>query len=577
MKKITTLLLCAALALGARSFSETASVLTPARAEDVTPAALTENSPKIKTLVSMGILLGNGDGLELDAPLTRAEAAVLTDRLFSRIKSYSSGLVADYYDDTAGHWAADSINRLRNARELRGIADGDSFFPDAAITGSELALLLLNCLNYYSGPETVYNDGVACGLLTEAAAKSAVQNSAPLTRGEGCRLIYAALTANINGGVPLYRRLINEGYFVEELKRVSETANKSAAYFADALNAVLPQDKNYMFSPLSVRLALAMAANGAEGATKSEMLAALGITDLDAFNERVGELMSSYGEEDEMRLGIANSVWLNESETANKFAAPFISVIKGSYMGEARAVSRKNAVAEINSWVNDKTNGKIPSIISAPNFSATLINAVYFKAAWVNEFSEAATDRAIFTEADGTRRETDFMHNSEHCRFASTPAADIVSLPYRGGSHDLSMYVLLPKQEKIDVAAEIEKADFTNAFVRLSLPKFRIEYSVTLNDSLSALGMNKVFTDFAELGPMFDGDEPMKLTDVLHKTYIDVDEKGTEAAAVTAVMVAGTALPPEPVDFVADRPFCFSVRDNENGEILFMGKYMYVE
>ena len=136
------------------------------------------------------------------------------------------------------------------------------------------------------------------------------------------------------------------------------------------------------------------------------------------------------------------------------------------------------------------------------------------------------------------------------------------------------MYILLAENGNVDAAAALQAANFNRTYVALSLPKFKVESDLNLNDMLKNLGVQKAFAEDAEFTTMFDKDT-MFITDVLHKTYITVDEKGTEAAAVTAIGMAGTSLPPEPITFCADKPFTFVIQDNGTGEILFLGQYAY--
>lgn len=368
--------------------------------------------------------------------------------------------------------------------------------------------------------------------------------------------------------------------------------------FADKLNAQMPTDKNYMFSPLSIKTALALAANGAEGATKAEILNACGIESLDEFNALAKELTERYSQSDVLRLSVANSLWINKDETTQSFSTNFKETAENFYNADVNSIAEKNAVKEINLWAAEKTNGKILQVIdNAENFWAMLINAVYFKGAWQAEFSEGATAPDEFKNADGTKAQIDFMNRTAWFNYAQTKSAKIIELPYKNrvdkisaegeylGSEvfediDVSMYLINPEENvnpETELKAALNGGSFENRYVKLSFPKFKIEYSERLNDMLKNIGLKTAFdANKAQFEKMFDYGN-MWFTDVMHKTYITVDEKGTEAAALTAIGMGGSSRPPEPLELKFNKPFYFAVSDNVSGEILFMGRYAYAE
>lgn len=365
------------------------------------------------------------------------------------------------------------------------------------------------------------------------------------------------------------------------------------ANFADKLNAQMPQDENYMFSPLSIKMALALAANGAEGETRDEILAACDIDDLDAFNQYSREMIDRYSQADILSLDIANSIWLNTDNTDSKFAQSYKDTLAKYYGAEAAEVNNGNAVSTVNKWVSGKTREKIPGIIDDSNFAAALVNAVYFKAHWEDEFSEYATEKEDFTEADGKIAQVDMMRRTAYMNYYSDGQTQIAELPYRNyenqvdengritgqtGYDDInvSMYVILGEDKNPEEL--LNKAELSRTYVALSMPKFKTEFDITLNGALKALGINRAFDSDAQFGPMFDSGD-FKIDKALHKTYINVDEEGTEAAAVTAIMMSGSSIRdmPEPVELKLDRPFTYVIRDNISGEILFVGRFAYAE
>ncbi len=363
--------------------------------------------------------------------------------------------------------------------------------------------------------------------------------------------------------------------------------------FTDSLMKLTAADGNRMISPYSAKMCLALLANGADGDTKSQILEAVGITDLDSYNAEVEKLLARYATyAGVMSLETANSLWINQTEFGGKgeFLMGYREAMEKFYSAEVREVESKNSVEEVNAWVNEKTKEKIPTILSEEhrNFATALVNAVYFKAAWEEEFSKNLTDKMDFNNVDGTVLTLDFMHKTEYLDYCEKDGVKAIKLDYsRYASDELyvddmdysfSMYIMLG--DDVNVEEFLNSATFENKRVALAIPKFRIEYSVGLTDILKALGMMDAFdAGKANLGKMMDLEKlsgNLFVSDVLQKTYIDVDEKGTEAAAVTAILAKCTSVmisQPDPIVFTADRPFYFAIRDNTSGDILFAGRY----
>lgn len=388
-----------------------------------------------------------------------------------------------------------------------------------------------------------------------------------------------------------------------------------APSFAQKLTAHMPMDKNYMISPLSLKMALAMTANGADGAAKQEILDALGVSDIEECNELaqgfITHLNSMKDKNKEIEaqnekiekenpdeaqwrtnqrrypeVEIANSIWYNteyyEKEFGVKapdaaFSPDFETIIQEKFDGVSRNVNYENAVDTVNGWVNEKTRGKISGIIDEPNFLAALVNAIYMKAQWTDQFPKNATEKDTFTDRNGEKHEIDFMNNTYHMGYYSDSGITMACLPYYGG---MSMIVTLGDNTKF----EEKRGSMTEQLVHVSLPKFKIENAIELIDTLKDMGIKTAFDMNTNCFDKMLVNEPDGINTfiekAIQKTYINTDEDGTEAAAVTGMFDAGGSAPgtPEPIiEFKANHPFSFYICDDTTGEILFMGEYAFVE
>ena len=363
--------------------------------------------------------------------------------------------------------------------------------------------------------------------------------------------------------------------------------------FADVLNTNMPNDKNYMFSPFSVKMALMMAANGASENTRDEILKVTQVDNIDEYNKKTVNMLDSYSKTDILNVNVSNSIWINSDKTSQKFSNQYKEKLLKYYNATSDTVTEKTAVSRINGWVNEKTKGKIPAIINEKNadFWAMLVNAVYFKGNWMHEFNIQATKKDIFTSNDGTKTEVDFMNRTGWMKYSGSDGVTVVELPYlnrenvfddngnyvetKNSDVNMSMYIIMSEKE-LNPQQTLDETILTQQYIRLSLPKFKIEYANSITDILKTMGIKKAFTSDAEFDNMFDKGN-MWIDSVVHKTYINVDEQGTEAAAVTGLGMGGSSMPPEPVSVSFNKPFSFVIKDNTNGEILFVGKYAYAQ
>jgi serpin B len=344
-------------------------------------------------------------------------------------------------------------------------------------------------------------------------------------------------------------------------------------------------DRNAFISPTSVAMALSMAYNGARGETQQAMANTLGLqnTSLEALNSGNRTLKSVLeGLDENVKLAIANSLWLNASTTLDPL---FLDSTRSFYQAEVATLdfSSPDAPSAINRWVNDKTNGKITSMVDRiePETVLFLMNAVYFKGKWSQPFDPKNTGDRPFTPASGSPKTLPFLSQTGDYRYLETDKFQAIRLPY--GSGEFGFYVFLPKastslaQFTQQLNAETWKTWMSQLRSRegsIQLPRFKLEYEVSLNEMLKTLGMEVAFNpaqaDFSGISPP---PPPLVISQVKHKTVVDVNEEGTEAAASTGIEVSVTSAPSQPpFAMIVDRPFFCAISDDKTQTILFLGQ-----
>ncbi|MEH1834195.1 MAG: serpin family protein [Nostoc sp.] len=365
--------------------------------------------------------------------------------------------------------------------------------------------------------------------------------------------------------------------------KIVESSNK---FGFKLFSEVLKNDqgeKNVFISPSSVAIALAMTYNGASGTTQ------LGIAKtLELQGMNLQEINSSYAaalkqlldnSDAKVQLNIANSLWANQDYS---FRPDFLQRVQYFYKAKVSNLNFKDAAALsiINNWVKENTNGKITEIVETikPNDVLFLINAIYFKGKWSKEFDKNQTAQYPFYITSGRQKQHPMMSQSGDYRYYENKQFQAVSLPY-GKDRKFSFYIFLPKQNS-NLNAFYQNLNVENwekwmtqfskqkGFIRL--PRFKIEYDITLNDALKTLGMEEAFSSKANFSGI---GKNLKISEVKHKTFVEVNEEGTEAAAATSVGIVLTALrqEPEPFRMIVDHPFFCAIRDNQTGSVLFMG------
>lgn len=341
-----------------------------------------------------------------------------------------------------------------------------------------------------------------------------------------------------------------------------------------------------VISPLSVSYLMGMLANGADGDTQKEILASLGVSDvtLQTLNESYRALLNSTATADKQTtINIANYI---AADKHFSLKSDFRNTVGKMYDAgvESLDFSSSKAVDKINQWCSKQTNGMIPKIVDQLSASdvAVLMNAIYFEGTWETPFEKELTKEENFRGYTRDIKRVQMMHQEDNFSYLNNDTFEAVTLPY--GNRTYNMTVLLPKEgvsiEEMMKQLDAQKIgslyrDMEKCVVDLKLPKFTTSTEVVLNDAISKLGAPSIFTGAANFKNMSDAS--IFISEMLQKAKIEVSEEGTKAAAITAGMVAMTALnPDEPrhVKFHANRPFVYIITERQTGAIFFVGQYL---
>ncbi|GAB1543902.1 serpin family protein [Scytonema sp. NUACC21] len=398
----------------------------------------------------------------------------------------------------------------------------------------------------------------------------------------GCSQISNSTSAYAQSGLPKTESPMSQQSSNPERKLVTANTKFGFKFFSEVLKN--DSSKNIFVSPSSVAIALAITYNGASGSTREAMKQALelqGLT-LQEINSSNAKLIKRILENPDsaVKLTIANSLWANKEALFNQ---EFIQRTQDFYTARVTNLNFKDTGAPniINNWVNDSTQGKINKIVEKiePDQVLFLINAIYFKGRWTNEFNKQQTANYPFYLASGKQKQHPMMSQKGDYRYYENEQMQAVSLPY-GQDGKVSFYIFLPKQnsslqsfyQKLNAENwESWISQFRNREGFIRLPRFKMEYNVTLNKVLTALGMGEAFSNKANFSGM---GKNLKISEVKHKTFVEVNEEGTEAAAATSVgiMPLSAKMPTqEPFQMIVNRPFFLAIRDDRTGSILFMG------
>jgi len=350
---------------------------------------------------------------------------------------------------------------------------------------------------------------------------------------------------------------------------------------------LLPENKNLFISPLSLNSALAMTYEGAKEKTEMAFNKFMSIENKKLFTDKYLNFNQNLNELGNIELTQANAVWVQKKY---EIEPEYINILNKNFEAGFKHVDFKNTRkrektrTQINSWVARKTNQKIKDLLKKDMLKKgtrmVLTNAIYFKSAWDQNFKESATRKDSFFTTKTNTTQADFMNKTMRLRYRETNSYQVVELPYKG--NDAAMYIFLPKF--IEGLSTVEKelnTDILHSFeensayetVELSIPKFKIEYETELSDVLKKSALEVAFTNDANFSGINKNNE-LKISKIIHKAFINVDEQGTEAAAATAVvLMRKTSVGSfNPKIFKANHPFFFLITEKRHNSILFMGR-----
>ncbi len=366
----------------------------------------------------------------------------------------------------------------------------------------------------------------------------------------------------------------------EQIKLIESENSFAFDIFTQVLNSS-EESENILISPLSISIALSMTLNGADGDTRDAIIEALrlqGITPDEVNNSYKSLAKELLSVDKRVLISIANSVWTEEEFPVRQ---AFIDILNNYYDAESRSfdIHDPSTPDIINTWIEEKTNKLIKNMISEldDNTVMLLINAIYFKGKWKNQFDASKTTNGPFYKADNTLVDVPMMKQTENFKAFSGNGFIIAELPYGQGNY--VMDVLIPDNGKSlsTFITEINDANFTSWLSQMdsrktdiTFPRFKYEYKKELKEILSDMGMGIAFTDnadFSEISELYD----LYISFIKHQAFIETNEEGTEAAAATVVGFEVTSAP----DFLVlnlDRPFIYIIRETTTNSIVFMGR-----
>ncbi|KAF2894773.1 hypothetical protein ILUMI_11399 [Ignelater luminosus] len=375
--------------------------------------------------------------------------------------------------------------------------------------------------------------------------------------------------------------------FAEDSQLLKEFSEGNIQFSADVYKEMLKSNSgNFLVCPLSVDIVLALVHAGARGETAQQLSTGLHLPESHEKIEQIfTKLAPTLQSNDKYNLSSANKVYVKDNfKISDKFKSTAVNVFDAEIQN-IDFTKKEQAATEMNKWVEDKTHDKIKDLISPDDLNqytrAVLINAIYFHGQWVKQFDEYSTRKRTFYLNANDHVETDMMEITDSFNYYESPDlnAKFLELPYEGG--DITMTFVLPNDKdglpaleaRIDEVLATPKYSFER--VHVIIPKFKIETTIQFKPILQALGIKDAFEDNADFSGIGAQKEPLKISKVIQKAFIEVEEKGTTAAAATAVMLVELAsfdIPTSPPkQFVADHPFVCYLRSSS--AIIFIGRY----
>ncbi|XP_063903041.1 leukocyte elastase inhibitor-like isoform X1 [Zophobas morio] len=364
----------------------------------------------------------------------------------------------------------------------------------------------------------------------------------------------------------------------------------SSSQFTTNLYNVLAETSpgNIIFSPISVHAVLSMAYQGAQGTTAQKFASTLKIPEAKVARDGYNVIMNHLNSVPNVTLLMANKVYLMEGHT---LLPDFSDAVTKSFLSEVQLLNfgaNEAAAVTINSWVEEKTNEKIKDLVKKQDLSEStrlvLVNAIHFKGNWMHKFNKEATTMEPFYLNDKDSVDVQMMHMKRkfHYKAVKELEAEILEIPYT--NDNLSMVIILPfkRDQILELEKKLATVNFTeiinklwNIEVTVALPRFKIEQTIDLQDSLTKVGLGEIFTPAANFSGMITSKEPLYVSKVIQKAFIEVNEEGAEAAAATVMMIMTESLVRGPdISFTADHPFVFMLLEKSTAKpnILFTGK-----
>jgi serpin B len=371
----------------------------------------------------------------------------------------------------------------------------------------------------------------------------------------------------------------------EKSAKIIAADNQFGFELFQKVNASLNEPKNTMISPMSVSLALAMVYNGTAGNTKKQMGDMLHKANLspEDINQSYKDLVAALQSHDpKVELSISNAIFYRNSFSVKN---DFITTNQNYYQAEVSGLDfskTTETLNKVNGWVNTQTKGKIDKIIEQVKTEDImyLLNAIYFNGEWKYSFNTKETKDMPFTKEDNTTVQAPTMTIEKPFNYYSNPDFEMLEMPYGSGKYSMLIFLPVDGEKTGDVISLINAENVDNWISKLTeqkkevfLPKFEFKFDDSLVDELKVLGMTDAFSDAtANLSGISDAAK-LVISEVMHKSYIKVDERGTEAAAVTGITVGVTSMPVDH-SFRVDHPFVFAIREKDTKAILFIGKVM---